>query len=195
MLDVPCLLSRTAPETVSPGRWSCSPKHNPKCWGTLTSSLPRTCRFWGLQPLDEHAITPGRQNIAGTCCTSHPQHPTLVGTEPCASTAALAGERYLSSTPGWNLAVGQGSAGYPRCLCTISLRRLAGFSSSTEVAQWFGVGVVLPPPTPAAPSPIKGPGSGCVGSRAPDTADGVCKVRLPQVCFPWLRLKPIQLEL
>lgn len=58
---------------------------------------------------------------------------------------------------------------------------------------WRGSGPT--PPTPAAPSPIKGPGSGCVGSRAPDTADGVCKVRLPQVCLPWPGLKSVQLEL
>lgn len=32
-------------------------------------------------------------------------------------------------------------------------------------------------------------------SRASGRADGVCKLSLPQVCLPWLGLKPIQLEL
>lgn len=125
-----------------------------------------TRRFWGLPPLDEHAVTPGRQNVAGTCCISHPQHPTLVCAEPCATTAALAGGRYLSSTPGWNLAVGRGSAGCPRCLCTISLRRLAGFSSSTEVAQSLAWEWSYPP-NPGSPLPYKGARQRLCGEQSP----------------------------
>lgn len=154
-----------------------------------------TCRFWGLQPLDEHAVTSGRQNIAGTCCTSHPQHPTLDGHR------AL----YHHSSTGRG-EIPQLHAGLESCcgtgLCRVPLLPLHHLPAPPCwvlllhggcSVVWCGSGPT--PPPPAAPSPIKGPGSGCVGSRAPDTADGVCKVRLPQVCLPWPGLKPVQLEL
>lgn len=123
-------------------------------------------RFWGLQPLDKHAVTPGRQNTAGTCCISHPQHPTLVGTEPCSTAAALAGGRYLSSTPGWNLAVGQALPGAPAASapspCAASLgsppprRLLSGLAWERSY-----------PPNPSSPLLYKGARQRLCGEQSP----------------------------
>lgn len=180
-VNVPCSLSRTVPGWVSPGRWPRSPTSTGAHRGALKPSpcchnppaVGHTGGAGGLQPLEAHTWRVGTRSIL----PPGGHRPQVGGTLAPGGVGVMLWKG--GPLPALHHLPGSLTSATPCCLLL-----LCGGSS-----------MVPPKPSPAAPSPIKGPGSGCVGSRASGTADGGCKARLPQVCLPWPGLKPVQLEL